>query len=1019
MSRWILMILLHVFLFCYNAYVEAETTRKEEKNLKLIMWDHYVLGEKGYAYYPDGKIESIKNLDIFDPNVVKLALNTISNETSVKGCMEKLTLKADDVIAGDWKKPYDAGYGNIGWNSVSKMIKGYMDSGGIRHPVGQCLDFAALTNALARAVGIPSRMITCVLDTGNPGGYRYHMWDEWIDDVPPIKWAVADATPGELHGIGTRDNQTVQDRNIRYNKGVYVYNAIEKTKRNIATEYKKTANAPSLAPLSENIVISINTNEVEYNFGDDIDITVCLLNNSDSLFSGMFTTTVEGCPPLASMFDKIIEYPSQMIDLPANSEIIATYTLKANQYSDSGDYRVKVNFNGLDEYMEFQIIDGLVINLISPESVFANQAFDITMNISNLFPTTINDINVEVLFPTGSNIEDVSFTIPSIEPNKTYTKTWSVSVSELGPNSISAYVFSDDTGSDRADTRVTILGPADIYAVFEPDSITTRTGSVFTITGKVINDGDLPASGIKGTLTLSKQLATTESLLLNIGSIPPNSEVSFTRQIAAMSPGNAGIMIKIMDANGDIVGGVMSITVISLPHDISIRADRNIVTNQDESRITLFITNDGSEEDEIMLDSYRSNENISYSFDDDGMPVITEPIKVPPKSEYRLNLDIYPEELATGSIHIHASSKLDPSAGASIDIDVIDIPSDTSYPGSPGKPIVNAIVNQGSFTLSWTPAHDPDSSIVKHELQRKSGKDGMWITVDGDMSENSFTYSTSNPLTKGQYYYRLRAMNGAGMWGAYSEVSKKIILVDWYSRVNTDTTTLAEYGEYGTISINVPSGGFATSTTLAINRLSAGSILQKNVSTCSDSIWELLALDDENEEKQPAKSLTITLPYNREDADELMYRIYRLNNNIVPAEWKMVTGSQTVNTASNTVTANVSHLSVYGVFLPTQTQIESSSSAETLNNVHAYPNPYKPEKGHDCVYFKNLTQKCLIRIYTVTGELVRDIAVNSPDGTAQWDGKNIAGEDVASEIYIYLITNDKDQRTSGKISVLR
>ncbi|MDI6780982.1 MAG: hypothetical protein QME49_02575 [bacterium] len=98
---------------------------------------------------------------------------------------------------------------------------------------------------------------------------------------------------------------------------------------------------------------------------------------------------------------------------------------------------------------------------------------------------------------------------------------------------------------------------------------------------------------------------------------------------------------------------------------------------------------------------------------------------------------------------------------------------------------------------------------------------------------------------------------------------------------------------------------------------------------------------------------------------------------------------------------------------------EITGAGIDLKDIHVYPNPYKPQQGHTKIYFKHLTINCRIRIFTVTGAMVYDMDVNDPEGKAEWDVRNVSGEGVESDVYIYLITNDKNQRASGKISVLR
>jgi len=99
-----------------------------------------------------------------------------------------------------------------------------------------------------------------------------------------------------------------------------------------------------------------------------------------------------------------------------------------------------------------------------------------------------------------------------------------------------------------------------------------------------------------------------------------------------------------------------------------------------------------------------------------------------------------------------------------------------------------------------------------------------------------------------------------------------------------------------------------------------------------------------------------------------------------------------------------------------------------LGTVHVYPNPYKPAdtKFGDTVLgagivFAGLTAQAHIRIYTVTGGLVKSLDETTGNGVCVWDTKNKKGSKVASGVYIYLITNpaDDSQKANGKFAIIR
>jgi subtilisin family serine protease len=81
----------------------------------------------------------------------------------------------------------------------------------------------------------------------------------------------------------------------------------------------------------------------------------------------------------------------------------------------------------------------------------------------------------------------------------------------------------------------------------------------------------------------------------------------------------------------------------------------------------------------------------------------------------------------------------------------------------------------------------------------------------------------------------------------------------------------------------------------------------------------------------------------------------------------------------------------------------------------AYPNPFRP-KTQRLVTFsvpEGIASSGIeVKVYTSEGELVKKL-----DGLA-WDGKNDAGADVASGVYLFKVKTDKDHAT-GKLALVR
>lgn len=174
---------------------------------------------------------------------------------------------------------------------------------------------------------------------------------------------------------------------------------------------------------------------------------------------------------------------------------------------------------------------------------------------------------------------------------------------------------------------------------------------------------------------------------------------------------------------------------------------------------------------------------------------------------------------------------------------------------------------------------------------------------------------------------------------------------------------------------------------------------------------------------QPNSSCLVTLPYPDDDGNGVIdgsvsklkapnLAVWHLNE--LSGLWVKQTGAA-LDTAARTVSQPVSHFSSYALLaLPDY----------DLDPVYAYPVPFRPNAGNaarygtwsDLITFTNLPILGKIRIYTITGELVRELAVTPP--SMKWDLKNKDGQLVASGVYLWEVTAGKNRKT-GKLVVIK
>ena len=103
----------------------------------------------------------------------------------------------------------------------------------------------------------------------------------------------------------------------------------------------------------------------------------------------------------------------------------------------------------------------------------------------------------------------------------------------------------------------------------------------------------------------------------------------------------------------------------------------------------------------------------------------------------------------------------------------------------------------------------------------------------------------------------------------------------------------------------------------------------------------------------------------------------------------------------------------------------SGPSTANVERVVVIPNPYRgherwDQPGEHRVQFQNLPPKAKIRVFTVAGDLVRElIKDDARSGNLDWDLKNTDHRDVASGIYLFRVLSDQGFESKGHFIVIR
>ncbi len=124
--------------------------------------------------------------------------------------------------------------------------------------------------------------------------------------------------------------------------------------------------------------------------------------------------------------------------------------------------------------------------------------------------------------------------------------------------------------------------------------------------------------------------------------------------------------------------------------------------------------------------------------------------------------------------------------------------------------------------------------------------------------------------------------------------------------------------------------------------------------------------------------------------------------------WIKVPGAQ-VDTQSKTVGGQIYQMGLYAVL---------GTASNDVSNTYAYPVPFVASKDRE-IKFVNLPDAGEIKIYTVAGELVKEIRFDATrSDPLAWDVKNESGEKLGADVYLYQVKSGGNQKT-GKLVIVR
>lgn len=309
------------------------------------------------------------------------------------------------------------------------------------------------------------------------------------------------------------------------------------------------------------------------------------------------------------------------------------------------------------------------------------------------------------------------------------------------------------------------------------------------------------------------------------------------------------------------------------------------------------------------------------------------------------------------------------------------------------------------------------ASVTVKTSTSATGTTGNTSIPSGSVIEATLSISAGS--TAGNFWFVVRAQDEVGNFSptnvVYSTTSATIgaSAVTVTDTIDPNATTVLSNTDLG--------GGVSSGGSIPPGALEGSDTMQRTADTnppADSSGVDLvgpavdITLGSGKTEFKKAITLTFTLSgaalaeINSKTSNFALVKVAFFNG----SRWVLVRESSFDGT---TVTAQVTHLTKFGVAI--------AAPASNLSQVAVYPNPFRPSQAAQLaqgITFDSVPANTTIAIYTLAGDLVKQLKDDNGDGMVAWNAKNENGDDVASGVYFALLKGAGDTKTI-KVAVQR
>ena len=326
----------------------------------------------------------------------------------------------------------------------------------------------------------------------------------------------------------------------------------------------------------------------------------------------------------------------------------------------------------------------------------------------------------------------------------------------------------------------------------------------------------------------------------------------------------------------------------------------------------------------------------------------------------------------------------------------------TSTLAAPPTGFALVAATTSTLSFSWGPNGNPAGTSFRFDYTPTGG-------ALSSITSTKTTASLGGLLPNATFTVTVGALNADGLFTASGlTFSTQTVSV---SSVTTAVSagagaTVVYYAPAGAVTATIPPGAFAVNVNVTMSTpTSFPSAVSNAGSLTGTGVGVQIDLD---QVVQPRLPVSLSVGYRDSDILGLDARRLLLAR-FDPGQNTWVPLVSSPDPGGSRVTALVDHFSAF--------QIMQGSPSDSVDDAKAFPNPMRPALGQNSMTFVRLPANARIRIYTLTGALIKDLRADAT-GMASWDGANQAGTRVASGVY-FVYAQGNGKRRTLKVAVQR